>query len=107
MKINKENNRRRIARARRSRAKVVGTATKPRLSVFRSNRYIYSQLIDDAKGRTLAAAFGKKPEVAGTELAAKAVTQGITKVVFQKGAYKYHGRVKVLADAARKGGLKF
>lgn len=112
-------------RHRRITAKVKGTASCPRFSVFRSNKYIYGQLIDDQKGNTLVSAFdqdlkGKKivlkekmtRQVAaayriGQLLARKAIDQGIEKVVFDRGGYKYHGRVKALADGARAKGLKF
>lgn len=104
----------------RVRGKVSGTATLPRLSVFRSNKQIYAQLIDDKGGRTLVAASsridaiekaeGNKVEKAfkvGQELAAKAVAAGITEVVFDRNGYLYHGRVQRLAEGAREGGLKF
>lgn len=107
-------------RIRRSiRAKVRGTAQRPRLSVFRSNKEIYAQLIDDVAGQTLASASstekalkatkGTKIEQAtgvGKALAEKAKAAGITTVVFDRGGYLYHGRVKALADGAREGGLK-
>ncbi|WP_089686041.1 50S ribosomal protein L18 [Catalinimonas alkaloidigena] len=102
----------------RIRKKVKGTAERPRLSVFRSNRDIYAQLIDDLKGTTLASASSRelskesstKTDLAkevGKKLAEKAATSGIAAVVFDRGGYKYHGRVKALADGAREGGLKF
>jgi len=101
----------------RIRKKVNGTSTKPRLSVFRSNKEIYCQLIDDVNGVTLASASSKGMKVAGTKiavaaevgkkLASKAVSAGISEVVFDRGGYLYHGRVKSLADGAREGGLKF
>ncbi len=101
----------------RIRKKVNGTSTKPRLSVFRSNKEIYCQLIDDVNGVTLASASSKGMKVAGTKiavaaevgkkLASKAVGAGISEVVFDRGGYLYHGRVKSLADGAREGGLKF
>ncbi|HSM49488.1 MAG TPA: 50S ribosomal protein L18 [Draconibacterium sp.] len=99
---------------------VSGTTDRPRLSVFRSNKEIYAQLIDDAKGVTLLNASSKAKEIAGavgtkTEKAAlvgklvaeKALAAGISAVVFDRNGYLYHGRVKQLADAAREGGLKF
>lgn len=99
---------------------VTGTASMPRLSVFRSNKEIYAQVIDDTKGITLAAASSKDKELAGvkgtaTEIAAqvgkaigeKALKAGIEKVAFDRGGYLYHGRVKSLADGARTAGLKF
>lgn len=78
-----------------------------RLSVFRSNKYIYSQIIDDEKGATLVAARGKQPLEVGKILAKKATKLGIKKVWFDRRRYKYHGRVKALAEGARKGGLEF
>ena len=98
------------------------SAGRPRLSVFRSGKHIYAQIIDDAQGRTLAAASslekGLKTELktgadkdaakaVGKLVAERAVAAGVTKVVFDRGAYLYHGRVKALADAAREGGLAF
>jgi large subunit ribosomal protein L18 len=106
-------------RHRRVRGKITGTAERPRLVVFRSNRGIEAQLVDDLEGKTLAAASwlglkksfkGTKTEQAaevGKQLAANAKTAGIETVVFDRGGYLYHGRVKALADAAREGGLKF
>ena len=104
-------------RHHRVRAKVMGTSQKPRLNVFRSLSHIYVQLIDDETGRTLAAASstevktkGKKSEVAamvGKLVAQKALAAGIKKVVFDRGGYQYHGRVKQLAEAARAAGLEF
>lgn len=100
----------------RIRGKISGTAVRPRLSVFRSNKQIYAQLIDDLAGNTLAAASSKgleggtKTEVAakvGDAIAKKALAAGITEVVFDRNGYLFHGRVKSLADAARNGGLKF
>ena len=101
----------------RIRKAISGTATNPRLSVFRSNKEIYAQLIDDVNGVTLAAAssLGLKEKVTKTEQAAivgKKVAQvaqeaGITAVIFDRNGYLYHGRVKQLAEAAREGGLKF
>jgi len=109
----------RIRRKIRVRKKVFGTKDKPRLSVFRSNRYIYAQLIDDERGKTLvsAQAEGKKlskgkskGEAAfelGKELAKKAKAKKIKKAVFDRGPYRYHGRVRRLAEGAREGGLNF
>ena len=106
----------RSRRAHRTRARIVGTPHRPRLSVFRSLKHIQAQIIDDSTGRTLASAddktitTGKKVDRAtqvGTALAAAASAAGITKVVFDRGAYRYHGRIKALADAARSGGLEF
>lgn len=100
------------------RKKISGTASRPRLSVFKSNTGIYAQLIDDIQGVTLASsssreltsAKGTKTEVSkvvGQKLAEKAKDKGIAEVVFDRGGYLYHGRVKALADGAREGGLKF
>ena len=102
------------------RKKISGTAAKPRLSVFRSNTEIYAQLIDDVNGQTLAAASSKEKSIAaqkvtkseksklvGSSIAAKATELGLTEVVFDRGGYLYHGRVKAVADGAREGGLKF
>ncbi len=105
-------------RHRRVRGKVAGTAERPRLVVFRSNRGIFAQLVDDERGRTLAAASwlqlegfeGTKTEQAaevGKALAAAAKAAGIERCVFDRGGYLYHGRVKALADGAREGGLQF
>lgn len=109
-------------RHRRIRAKVSGTGQRPRLCVFRSLRHIYAQIIDDERGHTLVAASTMEPAIrdavqsrhkaeqataVGKALAERATQQGITEVVFDRGGYKYHGRVKALADAAREGGLTF
>lgn len=101
----------------RIRKKVNGTDQKPRLSVFRSNKEIYCQLIDDLNGVTIASASSKGIKLDGTKstvasevgkiLASKAKAAGISKVVFDRGGYLYHGRVKSLADGAREGGLIF
>lgn len=108
---------RKFRRKNRVRAKISGTAQKPRLSVFRSLKHFYLQLIDDQKGVTLASAHDseikgkeKKLDVAsqiGELIAAKAAKIGIKEVVFDKSSFRYHGRVKAAADGARKGGLKF
>ena len=104
-------------RHNRVRAKVFGTAKRPRLSVFKANRHIYVQLIDDSAGKTLASVSslelkskGKKSDVAkavGRAIAQKALAVQITNVVFDRGGYKYHGRVRALAEGAREGGFKF
>ena len=103
----------------RIRNKIKGTATRPRLNIFRSNRFIYAQVIDDVNGLTLASASsfeaavvneGNKSEQAkkvGTLLADRCKEQNITSLVFDRGGYLYHGRVKALADGAREGGLQF
>jgi large subunit ribosomal protein L18 len=109
---------RRLRRRRRVRAKVVGTAERPRIAVFRSNRGIFAQLIDDGAGRTLAAVNWTEADLrglgpmeqaakAGQLLAERAKAQGVDSVVFDRGGYQYHGRVKALADGAREGGLNF
>ncbi|HEY65847.1 MAG TPA: 50S ribosomal protein L18 [Caldilineae bacterium] len=112
----------RLRRHRRVRRKVFGTAERPRLNVFRSLRHIYAQIIDDERGVTLVAASTIDRELRGQldgltkteqarkvgELVAKrALAAGITKVVFDRGGYRYHGRVKALAEASREAGLQF
>lgn len=103
-------------RHNRIRAKVIGTSARPRLAVFKSNRYLQAQIIDDMAGRTLVSGstkeMGKEKKMAaseklGLELAKRAKAAGITKVVFDRGGFRYTGRVATLADAARKGGLEF
>lgn len=102
------------------RKKIHGTAQRPRLSVFRSNKFIYAQIINDDLGITLAAASGKDKDIlaqkltkteqarlVGKAIAQKAKEAGITQVVFDRGGYLYHGRVKALAEGAREGGLQF
>jgi len=107
---------RRLRRRRRVRAKVRGTATRPRLSVFRSNRGIGAQLVDDDAGRTLAAVTWTEDPLkglarmeqatrAGALLAERAKAAGIERAVFDRGGYRYHGRVRALAEGAREGGL--
>jgi large subunit ribosomal protein L18 len=107
----------RLRRRRRVRAKVRGTAERPRLSVFRSNRGIQAQLVDDVAGHTVAAVNWTETELkdlgtmeqakrAGELLAERAKAAGVENVVFDRGGYRYHGRVKALADGAREGGLK-
>ncbi|KKW44549.1 50S ribosomal protein L18 [Candidatus Kaiserbacteria bacterium RIFCSPLOWO2_02_FULL_55_12] len=99
----------------RVRAKVVGTAARPRLAVFRSNRFVSAQLIDDAVGKTLAASHGREfkgaqsvqAKAVGAAIAKAAKAKGITVIVFDRGGYRYGGQVKALADAAREGGLTF
>src|ERR671933_76235 len=106
----------RLKRRRRVRAKVHGTAERPRISVFRSNRGIFAQLIDDDAGRTLAAVNWTESELrtlgpmeqasrAGQLLAERAKAAGVERAVFDRGGYRYHGRVKALAEGAREGGL--
>ncbi len=112
----------RTIRHRRVRQKVTGTISRPRLCVFRSLNHIHAQLIDDSsdqtlvsmstldsqiRGKTNGMVKTKKAEIVGTLIAEKALNKGIKQVVFDRGGYKYHGRVKVLAEAARKAGLEF
>jgi large subunit ribosomal protein L18 len=108
----------RLKRRRRVRAKVRGTAERPRISVFRSNRGIFAQLIDDDSGRTLASVSWTEAELrglgrmeqakrAGALLADRAKAAGVEAAVFDRGGYKYHGRVRALAEGAREGGLLF
>ncbi len=96
-----------LRRQYRSRLKTKGTVLRPRLTVFRSLKYIYAQIINDALGITLVSAFGPEPEAVGNQIAALALKKKIASVVFDRGAYKYHGRIRQLADAARQKGLKF
>ena len=114
MAVNKEQRRLRIKRSIRN--KISGTSERPRLSVFRSNKNIYAQIIDDLSGRTLAAVSSKVEDNSnkvsasaevGKEIAQKALALGISSVVFDRSGYLYHGRVKSLADGAREAGLKF
>lgn len=123
MDTKKSLNNTRFRRMRRTRAKISGVSSKPRLSVFRSNVYTYVQLIDDAEGKTLinastmeakksksdsrkAVAKQKQAESLGELVAKKAIEKGIKEAVFDRRQYKYHGRVKAVAEGARKGGLK-
>lgn len=105
---------------RRIRGRISGTTARPRLSVFRSNKDIYAQIIDDSKGMTICSASSREKDLSGNKetrvvlagivgkrLAEKAVAAGVTSVVFDRGGYLYHGRVKSLADGAREGGLQF
>jgi large subunit ribosomal protein L18 len=117
MDKNKAKNQRQARRHGRVRAKVSGSVIAPRLSVFRSNRGMFLQLIDDTEGKTLASASSKelKKTITKTEagkelgklIAEKAKAKKIAAAVFDRGAYKYHGRVKAVAEGAREGGLKF
>jgi len=112
----------RLQRHRRVRKHVVGSRERPRLCVFRSSSHIYAQVIDDSCGRTLVSASTidravvekvrgvariEQARIVGEVLAARALGVGVTRVVFDRGGYKYHGRVKALADGARKSGLEF
>lgn len=118
----KDSRQARKRRHERVRKKVSGTSVRPRLSVFRSLNHIYAQVIDDSVGQTLASASSLDDEIktdstdknkktvaelVGALVAKRAQAKGITQVVFDRGGYKYHGRVKALADAARKAGLRF
>ena len=94
-------------RHKRIRATISGTQERPRLSVFRSNKFIYAQLIDDVKGHTFAQAQATDAKTVGVELAKKAKALKIEKVVFDRGGYLYTGKIKAVADAAREGGLIF
>jgi len=118
MDAQKLKHRRQERRSQRVRGKITGTAQRPRLSVFRSSKHIYAQLIDDMTGATLAAAgstgkaagYGgnvKAAAAVGKKLAEAAKAKGINRAAFDRGHYRYHGRVKALADAARDGGLQF
>lgn len=89
------------------RKRLLARSDRPRLTVFRSLKFIYAQIIDDQKRVTLAAARGKDPKKVGEQLAEVGKKMKIIKVVFDRGAYQYHGRVKILAEAARSGGLEF
>ena len=108
----------RLRRRRRVRARIVGTPERPRLSVYRSNRGVFAQLIDDSKGHTVAAVNWIEPDLrkltasdqakkAGELLAERGKAAGIESCVFDRGGYQYHGRVKALAEGAREGGLNF
>ena len=120
MKQTKLKNKRRARRRKRVSKKVRGTSVQPRLTVFRSNKNIYAQIIDDMTGKTLASASSRDSdlnvskggnrsaaEAVGSAIAEKAVAKGVKKVAFDRNGYLYHGRVQGLADAARKSGLEF
>lgn len=117
-----DKNKSRLKRRFRIRKKINGTAARPRLSVFRSSKHIYAQLIDDVAGVTIVSASTVDKEIAsavgnggnvesatkvGEAIAKRAVAKGVTEVVFDRGGYLYHGRIKALADAAREAGLQF
>lgn len=115
-----DKNKVRLKRHARVRTKLSGTAEKPRLNVYRSNKHIYAQIIDDAKGETLVQASSQDKDIArdatskvdlsakvGEVIAKKASDKGIKEIVFDRGGYLYHGRVKALAEAARENGLEF
>jgi large subunit ribosomal protein L18 len=117
MAVSKQTSRQR--RHRRVRKHLAGTQSRPRLAVYRSNRYIYAQVIDDDSGRTIAAASSQEKDLREKTLSADTATEvgklvaerakdaGVSAVVFDRGGYKYHGRIKALADAAREAGLEF
>ena len=122
MDMSKQKRLARERRHRRVRVRVTGTPERPRLNVFRSLRHIYAQVIDDRTGHTLVSASTVDPDVrkeaegkskteqatiVGKIVAERALKEGIKQVIFDRGGYKYHGRVKMLADAAREGGLEF
>ncbi len=119
MVTKKDSNAQRLKRHKRVRAHISGTAERPRLNVFRSDAHIYAQIIDDVAGKTLVAAsstekdfteYGGNAEAAkkiGLLIAERAKAKGIENVVFDRGGYLYHGRIKALADGAREGGLSF
>ena len=115
MRIPQSRSEQRDRRHRRVRAKVAGTQERPRLVVYRSLKHIYAQIVDDAAQRTLATVTDNeltgtktsKSTAVGKLIAEKAKAAGITRVVFDRGGYRYHGRVKAVADGAREGGLEF
>ena len=122
MAVSRSRNQLRMRRHARVRKRLAGAGQRPRLSIFRSLHHIYVQLIDDASGKTLASASTREKDVAkgleslktigaaekiGKVIAERAKAKGITSVVFDRGGYKYHGRIKALADAARGAGLEF
>ena len=122
MKISKRIQHQRQVRAWRVRKRVHGSAVRPRLTVFRSNKHIYAQIVDDERGHSLVAASTAEHEICpkgenggnraaavkvGKTLAARALEKGIKLIAFDRGRYRYHGRIAALADAAREGGLQF
>ena len=122
MAADKNPRRLRLARHKRVRRKVSGDAQRPRLTVFRSSQHIYAQVVDDVSGHTMASASSLEPEIrassgktsksgvselVGASVARRTLSLGKNKVVFDRGGYLFHGRVKVLAESARKGGLVF
>lgn len=119
MDANKLKQRKRWQRAKRTRSKLLGVAQKPRLTVFRSNKHVYAQLIDDQQGKTIVSVSDlelketakvkkmDKSKLVGQAIAKKALDKKITEIIFDKGGYKYHGAIKSLAEGAREGGLKF
>ncbi len=122
MKISKRISQQRQVRTWRVRKRIRGTSERPRLTVFRSNKHIYAQIIDDQAGQSLVSASTAESEICskdenggnktaagkvGKALAARAIEKGIRRVAFDRGRYRYHGRIAALADAARDGGLEF
>ena len=116
MNHQKEVAKRRLRRSRHVRNRVQGTPERPRLTVFRSHKHIYAQVVDDEDGKTLCSASSRSTKYGGNKnaavevgkaVAASATAAGIKKVAFDRGGYKYHGRVAALADAAREAGLEF
>ena len=116
MKLTNIKKEKRVRRHKRIRAKIFGTEKMPRLSVFKSNKHISAQVIDDINSKTLVSAHSRevkgknmmeKSEKVGESLAKKALAKKIKKIVFDRGGFKYHGRVSALADGAKKGGLEF
>ena len=116
----KQKQQHRLMRHKRVRARIVGTAQRPRVSVFKSNKHIFVQLIDDESGKTILSSkvvSAKKSKIKGNKnekaseigkiVAEKAKTTGIKEVIFDRGGYKYHGRIKAVADGLRAGGMKF
>ncbi len=97
----------RITRKKRIRSKVVGTTERPRVSIFRSNKFIYGQVIDDVKAQTLVSAYGKDANEVGEKLATATLKKKIKRVVFDRGGYRYQGKVQKFAKALREKGLEF
>ncbi len=107
MNISKQKQLKIERRHKKIRSTLSGTAERPRLSVFKSHKYLYAQLIDDTKGHTLAQATSDDAKKVGEEIAKKAKALKIEKVVFDRGGYLYTGKIKIIADGAREGGLNF
>lgn len=110
MNNKKQLNQTRLRRQKRTRAKIFGNAERPRFSIFRSNQFTYVQLIDDSIGKTMISASTRETnnseELLGELVAKKALEKNIKSAIFDRGGYKYHGRVKIVAEGARKGGLQ-
>ena len=105
--LNKMLKKSRQKRKIRIRSRLSGTSKRPRLSVFRSNKYIYGQIIDDEKGLTLAASYGTNPKEVGERLGQLALKKKIKAIVFDRSGYRYHGKIKILADSLREKGVNF